>query len=111
MHAPLADPLAVLQVATEHNITEEQAATAIEWAAHLTVHAWDAYAELLGAEKKDGRTMEAWFHSLPAATRAAVLDDAVTAVIGADNALADVYRQRDRRARVIRTNRRRVRIH
>ncbi|MEV0445912.1 hypothetical protein AB0I84_10490 [Streptomyces spectabilis] len=110
MHAPLPDPLAVLQVATDRGITEEQAATAIEWAAHLAVHAWGAYAELVGVENKDGSAMEAWFHSLPADTRAAVLDDAVTAVLGADNALADIYQQQDRRGRVMRTNRRRVHI-
>lgn len=110
MHAPLPDPLAVLQVATEHRITEEQAATAIEWAAHLTVHAWGTYAGLLGIEERDGRAMEAWFHSLPSATRAAVLDDAVAAVVDADNALADIYLQKDRQTRVIRTNRPRVHI-
>ncbi|MGG2460515.1 hypothetical protein ACO0M4_11945 [Streptomyces sp. RGM 3693] len=108
------DPLAVLQVAIDHNISEEQAATALEWAARMTVHAWETHAYALGLEKGDGDAMEAWFRSLALNAQTAVLDDAVTAVVGADNVLAEVYREHDikqgRRARIMRTNRRRVHI-
>ncbi|MEU4999322.1 hypothetical protein [Streptomyces sp. NPDC021622] len=109
------DPLAVLQVATMHNITEEQAATAINWAAQMTVHAWEAYADTLGLVKKDGVAMEAWFSTLGPDLRSSALEDAVTAVVGADSVLAETYRKQDGhqppRARVMRTNRPRVRIH
>ncbi|MBT2676839.1 hypothetical protein J7E95_39860 [Streptomyces sp. ISL-14] len=109
------DPLAVLQVATMHNITEEQAATAINWAAHMTVHAWEAYADTRGLVKKDGAALEAWFSTLGPDLRSSVLEDAVTAVVGADRVLAEIYSKQDgqqpARARVMRTNRPRVHIH
>ncbi|MGW6021296.1 hypothetical protein [Streptomyces sp. NPDC055099] len=109
------DPLTVLQVATMHNISEEQAATAINWAAHMAVHAWEAYADTLGLMKKDGDAMAAWYSTLGPDLRSSVLEDAVTAVVGADNVLAEIYRKQDgqdlARARVMRTNRPRVRIH
>lgn len=115
MHTTTPDPLAVLQVAAEHNITEEQAATAINWAAHMTVHAWEAYADTLGLVKKDGDAMEAWYSTLGPGTQSSVLEDAVTAVLGADSVLTEIYRKRDgqqlARERVMRTNRPRVHIH
>ncbi|MGD3109530.1 hypothetical protein [Streptomyces sp. YGL11-2] len=112
MHTP--NPLAVLQVAADHNISEEQAATAIEWAAHMTVHAWESYADTLGLAKSDGDAMEAWFRSLAPGAQNAVLDDAVIAVVGADHVLSEIYGAQDRervgRRRVMRANRPRVRI-
>ncbi|MFE3182727.1 hypothetical protein ACFXKR_17925 [Streptomyces violascens] len=109
------DPLAVLQVAEMHDITEEQAATAINWAAHMTVHAWESYADTFGLVKKDGDAMVAWHSMLDPDLRSSVLDDAVTAVVGADAMLAEIHRTQDSqqpaRARVMRTNRPRVRIH
>ncbi|GHE09199.1 hypothetical protein [Streptomyces alanosinicus] len=114
MHTMTPDPLAVLQVAADHSISEEQAATAIEWAAHMTVHAWESYADTLGLAKHDGDAMEAWFRSLPPGAQNAVLDDAVTVVVGADNVLAEIYRKQDAKQashrRVMRTNRPRVHI-
>ncbi|MFF4606127.1 hypothetical protein ACFY12_25725 [Streptomyces sp. NPDC001339] len=114
MHTMTPDPLAVLQVAADHNISEEQAATALEWAAYMTVHAWETHAYALDLEKGDGDAMEAWFRSLAPGAQNAVLDDAVTAVVGADNVLAEIYRTQGRermgRRRVMRTNRPRVHI-
>ncbi|MFI6088481.1 hypothetical protein [Streptomyces sp. NPDC051218] len=115
MHTMTPDPLAVLQVATEHNITEEQAATAINWAAHMTVHAWEAYADTAGLVTRSGDAMEAWFRTLGPGAQSSVLEDAVAAVVGADSVLSEIYRkqggQQPARVRVLRTNRPRVRIH
>lgn len=114
MHTMTPDPLAVLQVAAEHDISEEQAATAIQWAAHLTVHAWESHAASHDLPESDSAAMQAWFRSLPPGTQNAVLDDAVAAVVGADSVLAGIYRAQDRkrtgRARVMRTNRPHVHI-
>ncbi|SHN08850.1 hypothetical protein [Streptomyces yunnanensis] len=111
MHTNAPDPLAVLQVATDYNISEEQAATAIERAARTTVHAWHGYADTCGLAPDDGNAMEAWFRSLGPAAPQAVLDDAVIAVVGADNILAEIYRKQAGRTRVMRTNRPHLRIH
>jgi hypothetical protein len=117
MHTMTPDPLAVLQVAEMHDITEEQAATAINWAAHITVHAWDAYADYWGLDSEDGAAMEKWEAQLHTTDRRAILEVAVAAVKSPDGVLADVYRRRDegqselRAARVMRTNRPRVHIH
>lgn len=116
MHTPAPNPLTVWQVATEHGISEEQAATAVTWASHMTVHAWEAYADRFGLVANDGDAMEAWFRSLGPEASSAVIDEAVTAVIGAESVLAKIYQQRDaerarrRPRRPTRVNRPRVRI-
>lgn len=116
MHTLPPNPLAICHVASEHGISEEQAATAITWASHMTVHAWEAYADRFGLASKDGDAMEAWFRSLGPEASSAVIDEAVTAVIGAESVLAEIYQQRDaerarRRSRQpMRVNRPRVRI-
>lgn len=112
------DPLHVLQVATEYQIPEDQAATAIIWAARMTAHAWDVCADVLGLVKDDYVAMVAWFHSLGSDARRELMDDAVAAVVGADKVLDEIYRERDgkravhgcARSRVLRTNRPRVHI-
>ncbi|MFD3667210.1 hypothetical protein [Streptomyces sp. NPDC058672] len=115
MHTPLPDPLAVLKLATERRISEEQAAAAITWAAHLTVEAWHEYADFWDKARDDHAAMEMWL-ALLGDDRMSLLDDAVGIVLGADNVLEQLYRERDaqrgdRQVRVIRTNRPRVRIH
>ena len=116
MHTIAPNPLTVWQIATEHGISEDQAATAVTWASHMTGHAWEPYADRLGLVIENGDAMETWFRSLGPAASRAVIDEAVTAVIGAENVLAEVYRQwyaeqaRGRSRRPMRTNRPRVHI-
>ncbi|MGB8946925.1 MAG: hypothetical protein WCD21_42825 [Streptomyces sp.] len=115
MRTPLPDPLAVLKLATERGISEEQAATAITWAAHLTVETWHEYADFWDKARDDHAAMELWLAML-GDDRMSLLDDAVERVLGADNALEQLHRERntqrsDRQARVTRTNRPRIRIH
>ncbi|WP_327356300.1 hypothetical protein [Streptomyces sp. NBC_01304] len=115
MHAPLPDPLAVLKLAAEKNISEGQAAAAIDWAARLTVEAWHEYADFWGKTRDDLTAMELWL-ALLGDDHVSLLDDAVSMILGAENVLEQMYRERDadhgdRQARVIRTNRPRIRIH
>ncbi|MEU5434512.1 hypothetical protein AB0G73_14210 [Streptomyces sp. NPDC020719] len=110
------DPLTILQVSTEHGITEQQAETAMTWASHMLIHAWSAYADFWGLDSEDGAAMEKWGAQLDTQDRQAILGDAVNAVKAADDALGEAYRSRDaeqakvRGARPMRTNRPHIRI-
>ncbi|MCX4666421.1 hypothetical protein OG453_07030 [Streptomyces sp. NBC_01381] len=108
------DPLAVLQVATEHDISEEQASTAMTWAGHMLIHAWREYARFWGQSLEDSAAMERWGALISTEERRSVLEDAIEAVKGADQVLDTIYREQDahllHRRRALRTNRPRVRI-
>ncbi|MGW0731698.1 hypothetical protein [Streptomyces sp. NPDC002851] len=114
MNETLHDPLAVLQVAAEHDISEEQAATAMTWAGHMLIHAWREYAHFWGLDHTDSAAMERWGDLIGTQERRSLLQEAISAVTGADKVLAEIYRKQDiqqpHRQRVLRTNRPRVRI-
>ncbi|KUL23206.1 hypothetical protein [Streptomyces regalis] len=114
MHDPLPDPLAVLKLAADKAISEEQAATAMNWAARMTVDAWHEYADFWGQSRDDLLAMDRWL-TLLGDSQMSLLDDAVSMVLGAESILEELYRESDsenpgRQARAIRTNRPRIHI-
>ncbi|WP_406260504.1 hypothetical protein OIA45_19825 [Streptomyces chartreusis] len=114
MHDPLPDPLAILKLAADKGISEEQAATAMNWAARMTVDAWHEYADHWSRSRDDLVAMARWL-TLLGDSQMSLLDDAVSMVLGAESVLEELYRESGsehsvRQVRAIRTNRPRIHI-
>ncbi|MFE2527458.1 hypothetical protein ACFXEL_24805 [Streptomyces sp. NPDC059382] len=120
---PIPDPIAVLHVARNYAVTEQQAEVALTWASVDMSVQWGEFAMAAGLDEADGEAMDRWSRQFPH-IRQDVLDDAIANVTAApapvlqpipdpvDLLLAEVRRAPAlcRPASPMRTNRRRVHI-
>ncbi|MCP3759660.1 hypothetical protein [Streptomyces sp. TBY4] len=118
---PIPDPIAVLHVARNYAITEQQAEVTLTWASVNMAVQWAEFAVAAGLDEADGEAMSRWSEQFPT-IRIEVLEEAVANVTAApapvlnpvDRLLAEVRRAPApalcRPASPMRTNRSRVRI-
>lgn len=118
---PIPDPIAVLHVARNYAITEQQAEVALTWASVNMAVQWSEFATAAGLDEADGEAMSRWSQQFPT-IHIEALDEAIASVAAApapvlnpvEQLLTEVRRAPApalyRPASPMRTNRSRVRI-